>query len=284
MNLLELESKLSELKRQYNKAITEAECLKITANGTFGKTGSPYSILYAPEMTIQITITGQLALLMLIEKLELSGIEVYSANTDGIVIYCHKNKKDEMNYIISMWEKITGFITEETKYKSIYSRDVNAYIAVKENDEIKGKNVYYDPWRGKTAKDGYWRFQKNPNAQICVEAIEKLITENIEIQKTIKKCKDITKFLCVKNVTGGAHKDRNYLGKVIRWYYANNIVGTINYINNDNKVPDTEFAKPCMDLPESFPIDINYQIYIDKANEMLYDMNYLQRPKQIKFF
>ena len=55
-------------------------------NGTFGKTGSPYSVLFAPEMMIQTTITGQLALLMLIEHLETASISVISANTDGIVI------------------------------------------------------------------------------------------------------------------------------------------------------------------------------------------------------
>lgn len=272
------------LEAKKNKNIAVAECLKITINGTFGKTGSPYSILYAPEMTIQITITGQLALLMLIEKLELSNIEVVSANTDGIVIYCHKSKKEELNNIIKMWEKITNFETEETKYKAIYSRDVNAYIAIKENNEVKGKNLYYDPWRGKTAKDNYWKFQKNPTTQICVEAIEKLIMENIPIEKTIIECRDIKKFIAVKNVTGGAHKDNYYLGKVIRWYYAINVIGAINYINTNNKVPDSDGAFPCMDLPEIFPSNINYQWYIDKTIEMLHDLNYYKRPKQLVFF
>lgn len=266
------------------KNIAISECLKITINGTFGKTGSPYSILYAPKMMIQITVTGQLALLMLIEALELSAIPVYSANTDGIVIACPKDKKELMDQIIKWWENKTSFTTEETKYKAVYSRDVNAYLSVKDNDEVKGKNIYYDPWRGKTAKDGYWRFQKNPNAQICIEAIEKLIIDGIELQQTVESCTDITKFVCVKNVKGGAHKNCTYLGKVIRWYYAKGIVGTIQYIESGNNVPDTEGAKPCMDLPAELPKDINYPWYIEKAREMLFEMNYLKRPKQISFF
>ena len=36
-------------------------------------------------MLIQTTVTGQLALLMLIENIELAGFTVVSANTDGIV-------------------------------------------------------------------------------------------------------------------------------------------------------------------------------------------------------
>lgn len=266
------------------KNIAVAECLKITINGTFGKSGSPFSILYAPEMMIEITLTGQLALLMLIEQMELNGIEVVSANTDGFVTRVHKSKIDLAKNLTLIWEQLTGFQTEETRYKAIYARDVNAYMAIKTTDEIKGKNIYYDPWRAKTARDGYWRFQKNPNSQICIEAIENLIVNNIPIDKTIHKSKDLTKFVCVKNVTGGAHKDRHYLGKVIRWYYAIGINGTINYIKNNNKVPDTEGAKPCMDLPDTFPKDIDYNWYINKTKEMLIEMRYLEPVGQIKFF
>lgn len=267
-----------------NKNIAISECLKITINGTFGKTGSPYSILYAPQMMIQITLTGQLSLLMLIEALELEQIPIYSANTDGIVIKCPRDKKDLMNEIVTKWEKTTGFQTEETKYKAIYSRDVNCYIAIKNDGEAKGKNLYYDPWRGKTAKDLYWRFQKNPVAQICIEAIENEIISNIPIQKTIRECKDLTKFVAVRNVKGGAHWQQQYLGKVIRYYWAKNVIGGFHYIESNNLVPDTEGALPLMDLPDELPTDINYEWYIARTREMLMDMDYIKRPRQLRFF
>jgi len=284
------------------KRVAESENLKVTINGTFGKTGSPYSFLYAPEMTIQITVGGQLYLLMLIEALELNNISVVSANTDGIVIECPQSKYELMNEITRQWEQITKFETEETTYESIFSRDVNCYLGVKKTEkgyQFKGKNDYYDPWRPQNAKDAYWRFQKNPTYpydlapnheyrtfahQICVEAIEKLISEGIEPEATIKACQDITKFICVKNVKGGAHKDGEYLGKVIRWYIANDCTGTINYITSNNKVPETDGAKPCMDLPDIFPNDINYSWYIEKTRVMLEDCGYLNKVKQISFF
>lgn len=271
-----------------NKRIAESENLKVTINGTFGKTGSPYSFLYAPEMTIQITVGGQLYLLMLIEQLELNGIPIASANTDGIAVYCPHDKTVLLQTLIKNWEQITNFKTEETTYEAIYSRDVNAYLAVKKTKEgkytFKGKNDYYDPWRPQNAKDSYWRFQKNPTHQICIEAIEKLISEQIPIRDTIQNCKDITKFVCVKNVTGGAHKDGEYLGKVVRWYYAKGIVGTINYIKSNNKVPESEGAKPAMDLPDTFPEDVNYIWYEQKTIEMLEDCGYLRKQGQLKFF
>ena len=98
-----------------------------------------------------------------------------------------------------------------------------------------------------------------------MEAIELFLTKQVPIEQTIRNCTDITKFLAVKNVKGGAHKDREYLGKVVRWYHSNEVVGTINYILSGNKVPDTENCRPIMDLPDSFPIDINYRYYIEKS-------------------
>lgn len=276
-----VESRLADKKA---KRYAQGENKKIFVNGTFGKTGSPYSILYAPQMMIQITVTGQLALLMLIEDLEINGIPIYSANTDGIVIYCPKAKKEQMNSIISDWEKRTGFTTEETRFKALYSRDVNAYLGIKEDGSIKAKNIYYDPWRPTNAKDAYWRFQKNPNAQICVEAIQNLITKGKPIEETIIECQDITRFVSVRNVKGGAHKDRHYLGKVIRYYWAKGVTGTIQYIESGNNVPDTEGAKPLMDLPDEMVTDVNHQWYIDKCREMLYEMGYLKRPEIVRFF
>lgn len=275
---------IRRLNAKKNKRIAESENLKVVINGTFGKTGSPYSMLYAPQMTIQITVGGQLYLLMLIEQFELNDIQVISANTDGVVCYCHVSKRELMKELAKAWETITQFKTEETEYKAIYSRDVNAYMAIKYNGEVKGKNIYYDPWRGTTAKDAYWRFQKNPMAQICVEAIEKLLIDNVSVQETITKCTDITRFLIVKNVTGGAHKDGEYLGKVVRWYSAKGIVGTINYIQSGNKVPDSEGGRPLMDLPDTLPDDVNFQWYVARTNDMLYSISFYQKPKQLKFF
>src|SRR5690606_23235893 len=55
---------------------TNADSLKITINGSFGKLGSMWSILFSPNLLIQTTVTGQLALLLLIEWLEAEGIQV----------------------------------------------------------------------------------------------------------------------------------------------------------------------------------------------------------------
>src|SRR5581483_9571364 len=110
------------LKAKREKNIAVSENLKVTINGTFGKTGSPHSILYAPEVMIHILLGGQLYLLMLIEALELAGVAVASANTDGILMHCARNKIEAMQAVVKEWETVTGFETEGTRYRAFYAR------------------------------------------------------------------------------------------------------------------------------------------------------------------
>lgn len=253
-----------------------ADSLKITVNGSFGKLGSKYSILYSPDLLIQVTVTGQLALLMLIERLELGGIHVVSANTDGIVIKCLRTRKADMEAIITQWERDTGFPTEGTTYKGVYSRDVNNYIAVKDDGTTKCKGAYANPWA--TTKNLGERLHKNPTNIVCVEAVEAFLTKNVPLSTTIRSCGNIAKFISVRSVKGGAVKvwpDRTeYLGKSVRWYYAAGVEGEIIYASNGHTVPRSIGAKPLMDLPNLLPTDINFEWYEAEAQKILDEVGY----------
>ena len=182
-----------EAKRNGNKVV--ADSLKITANGTFGKLGSKYSVLYAPDLMIQVTVTGQLALLMLIETLHLAGIEVVSANTDGIVIRCLRSRNEELTAIVADWEKQTRFQTEETQYKALFSRDINNYVALKEKGGYKGKGEFAEP-----------SISKNPQTYICIEAACAWLEHGTPVAETIFRCTDLRKFVRLRSVRGGAIK------------------------------------------------------------------------------
>lgn len=272
-----------------NKTI--ADSLKITINGSFGKLGNKYSALYAPELMLQVTLTGQLVLLMMIEMLELAGIAVVSGNTDGVILKYHKNRHEDVRAIIAEWERRTSFKTEETRYTAVYSRDVNSYVAVKAEggdesarflDErlgVKTKGVFCE--RGSSLNS---ILSKNPEALICGDAVISYLKNRTPLEKTITECKDIRRFVMVKNVRGGGQKDGKYLGKVVRWYYPQREKGFISYVNGGNKVPKTDGARPLMDLPSDFPNDIDYQWYIEEAISMLYDCGALQRSKVESLF
>jgi len=246
-----------------------ADSLKITINGSFGKLGSPYSVLYSPNLLIQTTVTGQLALLMLIERMELAGIPVVSANTDGLIIKCPTLRLNDAENVVAGWERDTGFITEETRYRAVFSRDVNNYIAVKENNSTKVKGAYAEK-----GSSGNTVLSKNPTGLICTDAVLAFLTTGKPIAKTIHECRDLTRFVVVRSVTGGAVKDGIYLGKSIRWYYAVGETGEIVYAKNGNMVPKSTGGKPCMLLPDAFPEDVNYDWYESEALEMLRDLAY----------
>jgi hypothetical protein len=250
-----------------------ADSLKITINGSFGKLGSKYSVLYAPDLLIQVTVTGQLALLMLIERFELAGVTVVSANTDGIVIKCRKALRQTMLDIVKQWELETAFKTEEAQYRAVYSRDVNNYIAVKLDGSTKTKGVFANPWATEKNKDE--RLKKNPTNQICIDAVSALLLEGKPIEDTIRKCEDVTKFVSVRSVKGGAVKDGVYLGKSIRWYYAKGETGEIIYASNGNKVPRSDGAKPAMDLPDRVPEDVDFDWYVAEAQKILAGIGYV---------
>ena len=262
-------------KNSGNKIV--ADSLKITINGFFGKLGSKWSVLYAPDLMIQVTVTGQLCLLMLIEMIEDLGVPVVSANTDGVVIKCPKSRYQAVQERITWWEGLTGFQTEESRYKAVYSRDVNNYVAHKDDGHCKVKGCY-----GERGSAGNSVLSKNPENLICNDAVLALIETGTPIEETIKGCKDIRRFVTIRNVTGGARKSDKYLGKVIRWYYSTEMKGEINRMSTGDKVPNTDGARPLMELPLELPSDIDYQRYINVAQSILYDISYAVEPaKQI---
>jgi hypothetical protein len=301
---------------EYEEARVGNEGGKIMINGTFGKTGSPYSVLFAPTMLIQTTVTGQLSLLMLIEWHELYGIPVISANTDGIVIKCPRNQVYVSEALIAEWQKRTGLEMETVEYSAVYSRDVNNYFAVKTDGEVKRKGEY--------SKAGLVE-KKNPDVEICADAVAEFLATGTPVLYTIAACRDIRKFVTIQKVNGGGVKmwgegprkgarvmdmlgtlqangwakdgrkwrkgdmltdpttayhscfepqTPEYLGKVVRWYYSNKAPGPIVYASNGNTVSLSYGARPCMNLPDEFPTDIDYEWYLSKAEAMLKDVGY----------
>jgi hypothetical protein len=255
----------------------KADSMKITVNGSFGKLGSKYSILYSPDLLIQVTMTGQLALLMLIEMLELRGIRVISANTDGVVILCPKCRHADLLAYIKMWEEHTHFKTEETLYSAYYGRDVNNYIAIKVPDKngkigVKAKGAYSNPWNDPALAS--FRMHKNPVNTVCIEAVETLLMKGTPVAESIRTCTDIRKFISVRKVKRGAVKNGEYLGESIRWYYATEQTGEMIYASSGNKVPRSDGAKPLLELPDRMPEDIDFNWYEQEANKILTEIAY----------
>ena len=257
-----LRSELADLEHQLVQQKAASDGGKLSINGSFGKLGSMWSKLYSPHLLIQTTLTGQLSLLMLIERLETLGVEVVSANTDGVALKIPRAMQMLTQQEILGWEEDTGFETEETAYRSLHSRDVNNYVAIKPDSETKLKGAFAPPG-----------LQKNPTNQICVEAMIAFLKDFTPIEQTVRGCADIRKFVTIRQVNGGAIDQAGaYLGKAVRWYYAKGVTGPLRYKLNNYTVARSEGARAVMDLPERLPDDIDYEWYINETKSILGDV------------
>ena len=273
--------------------------LKISANGTFGSLGSPYSIMFAPHLLIAVTLTGQLALLMLIEWAEQAGIEVVSANTDGVLFRCPRSlfgglEKDRLRPsaladITGRWESETQFSLEFVEYAGIFNQSVNSYIALKAKGGHKRKGPLANPWSNHPDD---WNpraaLMKNPQTTICSDAALAFIRDGVSPWETISACRDVRQFISLIRVTKGATWRGDYLGKVVRYYYGRDGEPIFEAAPNPEtgvfkKVPETDGCRPLMtfepsgeaDLPWVLPTDIDYARYVAEAHKILDELGAL---------
>lgn len=243
--------------------------------GGFGKTLETDNWQYAPEVGYYCTIGNQFEILMLIEMLEMEGIHIISANTDGILALYKKSLGEKHKEICNKWEEIVGNNIrgklEHTLFKALYSESVNHYIAIKEDGEVKIKGRF----------EIYGELSKNNSDKISrIErlAIQEYFAKGIPIDKTIKECKDLTMFLIGKKAnrnyrweTLSRDGTREQYRSVIRFYISKNGKTLLKMKNIE---ADTKGAKVtkffngkkvtmCNKLPSEFPNDIDYSYYID---------------------
>jgi hypothetical protein len=253
------------IKAKQNGDRNKSESYKIILNGSFGKFGSIYSCLYSPSLLLHTTITGQLTLLMLIELIEDLGFSIISANTDGLTIKGDMIKCAQLQWLITKWQDETGYKVEGINYKAIYHESVNTYIGIKEDGSLKTKGIYAD--------NG---LSKHPTMKVCIRAVIDYLTKGISVEDSIYNASNqLTDFISIRKVKGGGVYKGEYLGKVVRWYYA--IDGdAIRYKSNGNMVALTEGCKPLMEIPKSEITDIDYNKYIEISNQMLRNLGVIK--------
>lgn len=255
-----------------NNLSAVSNALKIVLNGSIGKENSFYSKLYNPQGFLAIVITGQLSILMLAEMFHEVGITVISANTDGITVKIENERQEiDCNRIVEQWQRSTSFSLEKNEYVLYCARDVNSYVAVLANGKVKSKGEFANPWED---ENSIFRFHKNPDSQICKEALQLFLAKRIPYEETIRNCKDMRKFTIVCNAKGGAHKDGVSLGSVLRFYWSRSSPGPIRYITSGNSIPLSDGARPMQDLLTDVPPDLDYQRYIKVVDQYLIDIGY----------
>lgn len=132
-------------RKLYDKKDPRNYVLKIILNGSYGLSKDKYSFLYDPKWQLAICINGQLMLTMLTEKIfENCKIEptIIFENTDGAMYRVHKSDYDNLLKACQEIEKIVNIPLETQICKKIIARDVNNYINIISDNNIKFKGTF----------------------------------------------------------------------------------------------------------------------------------------------
>ena len=264
-----------EAKREGDKKTSDA--LKIVINSVFGKLLDLYSDLYDPSMFLEVTATGQFALLMLTERLHDAGAEIVQANTDGVVVV-HDHGSPKVAEALASWQNDTNLELEETRFTRFAQRDVNSYIGVEESGKVKAIGAL-DPDSGR----------QNLDFPIVRKAVAEWIKNKTPLDDTIHNANDIRDFVRVGN-TGKSKsgQDRKIflengepLGKVARWYIATdgNQMGIMSGPVDDlwrpiedatvRSLANSQNGVLVQTLPDEMPDNVDRGWYINKAIETL---------------
>lgn len=255
-----------------------AEAFKIVINSIYGKFGDENSPIFDRMATLRVTINGQLMILMLCEELELNGIEVVSANTDGIVIKLYESKRETFNDIANRWKEYTGLDADSEEYSCYINADINNYIVRELNGSITYKGRFNPRMYIKDLKTGY-------DMPIVAKAVENYFLYDISVTRTLYNSTDILDFCRSQNVGKQFHVEETFVenGKIIRResqryvrYYVSNTGTVIEKVNNSS---DKIRSKLCsgyystiLNTLDDKPIserNINYRFYYAEAMKII---------------
>ncbi len=195
---------------------------KIILNATYGLSNEENSYLYDPELTMRITINGQLSLMMLYAMLleNVPGAIPIMQNTDGLETIIPENQVDNYLSICKKWEALTNLNLEHDTYQKMIVPDVNNYIALHDWKEISDKD-YAElnkdgvsivkmedgvPYHAKTKCKGRFEFpkalHKNKSNQIVSKALYHYFLNDVEPEDYIKNNRNIFEYCSGVKIKG----------------------------------------------------------------------------------
>lgn len=249
------------------------ETNKLALNGFTGLLKNKFSPACAPIVNLSITINGQLSLLMLIEDANLNGIEVFAANTDGVVFKLKEDQIDLLNEICSKWEKIHDLELEETRYNSFFKRDINNFLAFTDKGKVKSKGIFSVEKPIIDAQDFL----------IIPKAIQNYFLKGIPIEETLYNEKNIYLFCASFKVAKTYHViyDRKIQQQLNRFYPS--LKGHFLFkkkIDTERNLEHLLTDSPVIlfnnyvEHSDIKDYNINYKFFINKCNDIINELSY----------
>ena len=211
-----------------------AQVLKIVINSIYGKLGFERGDICDRLAVLKVTINGQLMIMMLCEELEMNGIEVMSANTDGIVIKLYKRDVNTFNTISTNWKKLTGLDADSEEYKCYINRDINNYVIEELNGKVSYKGAL-NPFMYRVD------LQKGYDMPIVAQAVVNYFLNDKPLLETLYECNNILDFCKTQNVGRNFHvefttnKETKELQRNVRFYVSKQ-GGTIEKVDKEKGI------------------------------------------------
>ena len=258
---------------------TQRNVYKAILLSVFGAMLNEYSKFYDPQKGLLVTITGQLFIVDLLEKLE-GKIRLIQSNTDGIIVKpLETSSEEEILQIVKDWCTRTNFVIKPKKIYRIVQRDVNNYLYEDEhgNIEVKGEAIkHYKCTNNPFQSDGF--ASKEP--LIVNKAIVEYFTKDKLPEETVNENQHnlkIFQYICKKNSFDYAQYEKFKNGQKIyeeriqsinRAFASNDLIqkGMIIKYKNDGK------KAKISNLPESVFIyndDINSEEVYEKLKNKI---------------
>ena len=248
-----------------------ADAYKLVANSTYGKFNEKFSLIRSVKSAFQITLNGQLMILMLVERLHLAGVDILSANTDGVTI--RKPKLLDISEVFKQWEADTKMTLEYATYLKYIRRDINNYVALTDKGKIKFKGALNED----SLKDA---------GRVIKIAAERYLIHGDLPETTIANDNDITHYVHYMHTKNGAtiYHGGQEIGKTARWYWVANgqpiLKDKPKNRDSREKVPNGESAALALTLPTTTPSDLNKQAYVDAAWKIIRTIQPLPRKSK----
>lgn len=228
----------------------------------FGAMMNKYTDFYDPYHGSLVTITGELFLVDLLEKLE-GIVQVIQSNTDGIMLVPYDwNDKDKVIKIVEEWENRTGFVIKKEELTNLWQRDVNNYMFDNNGTPVaKGEavNTY-----GKSESPIWHQAWTAKEPEIIAKGIVDYLVYNVTPEETVEKCKRqliLFQYACkamsfdycvYETIDKNGNQTRVRLQNINRAFASNddNIIGTV------IKCKDDETAKVKRARIQSLPPNV----------------------------
>lgn len=212
-------------RKKYKKGTPENEAFKLALNGAYGGSNNDYSPFLDAFYTMSITINGQLLLCMLVEQLiKTPGLKMVQANTDGVTYLCPHEYIEHTRNICRWWESLTNLELEEALYNRMFIRDVNSYIAEKQDGGLKRIGAYAHVTAEENPGTRELPYHKDWSARVVALAAEAALVHGTDISDFIHNHNDIFDFFLRTKVPRNSTLEwgGERVSNIVRYYISIN--------------------------------------------------------------